>query len=313
MRSGIRLLAAAAATLVLATACGDGDGDGGNDSAGGSENKGSLTIAAANFPENLILANVYAQVLEAKGYDTEVKTLTNREVIEGALEDGSIDVAPEYVGTLTEFLNKKQNGPNAEAVASGDLDATVEALRKLAEEAGLTVLEPSEAADQNAFAVTKAFAETNSLTKLSDLTKVTTPLTLGGPPECPGRPFCRPGLEGTYGLKIAGFKALDAGGPLTLSALKDGSINLGLVFSSSSAIQANDLVVLEDDKNLQTVDNIVAVVNTESLTTEIEEALNAVADALTTEKLIDLNGKVELERGKPEQVAEDFVQAEGLG
>ena len=297
MRSGIRLLAAAAATLLLATACGDDDG--GNDSAGGGgEDKGSLTIAAANFPENLILANVYAQVLEAKGYDTEVKTLTNREVIEGALEDGSIDVAPEYVGTLTEFLNKKQNGPNAEAVASGDLDATVEALGKLAEEAGLTVLEPSEAADQNAFAVTKAFAEKNSLTKLSDLTKVTTPLTLGGPPECPERPFCRPGLEGTYGLKIASFKALDAGGPLTLSALKDGSINLGLVFSSSSAIQANDLVVLEDDKNLQTVDNIVAVVNTESL---------------TTEKLIDLNGKVELERGKPEQVAEDFVKAEGLG
>ena len=310
MRSGIRILAAAAATVLLATACGDDDG--GNDSAGG-EDKGSLTIAAANFPENLILANVYAQVLEAKGYDTEVKTLTNREVIEGALEDGSIDVAPEYVGTLTEFLNKKQNGPNAKAVASGDLDATVEALRMLAEEAGLTVLEPSEAADQNAFAVTKAFAEKNSLTKLSDLTKVTTPLTLGGPPECPERPFCRPGLEGTYGLKIAGFKALDAGGPLTLSALKDGSINLGLVFSSSSAIQANDLVVLEDDKNLQTVDNVVAVVNSESLTAEVEEALNAVADALTTEKLIDLNGKVELERAKPEQVAEDFVKAEGLG
>ena len=310
MRVRTRLLTALAATLLLATACGDDDDS--TDSAGGGEDKGSLTIAAANFPENAILANIYAQVLEAKGYDVEVKTLTNREVIEGALEDGSIDVAPEYVGTLTEFLNKKQNGPDAEAVASGDLDATTDALRGLAEKAGLTVLEPSEAADQNAFAVTRAFAEENSLTKLSELTKVTTPLTLGGPPECPERPFCQPGLEQTYGLKIASFKALDAGGPLTLNALKAGSITLGLVFSSSSAIQANDLVVLEDDKNLQTVDNVVAVVNTESMSPEIEEALNAVADALTTEKLIELNGKVELEREKPEQVAEDFAKDEGL-
>ncbi|MFN2536697.1 MAG: glycine betaine ABC transporter substrate-binding protein, partial [Mycobacteriales bacterium] len=101
---------------------------------------------------------------------------------------------------------------------------------------GLTALEPSPAADQNAFAVTKNFAEANNLTKLSDLKRVTTKLVLGGPPECTTRPFCKPGLEKTYGLTFAGFKTLDAGGPLTKAALKDGSIQVGLVLSSDGSL-----------------------------------------------------------------------------
>jgi osmoprotectant transport system substrate-binding protein len=169
-----------------------------------------------------------------------VKNVTNREVYGPALERGEITVFPEYVGTFAEYLNQRQNGPDAEPVASGDLDETVEALRPLAEEAGLTVLEPSEAADQNAFAVTREFAEDNDLRTLSDLADVEGELVLGGPPECPTRPFCQPGLEETYGIEFAGFVSLDAGGPLTKSALQQGRIQIGLVFSSDGSLSTLD-------------------------------------------------------------------------
>ena len=196
---------------------------------------GSVVVGAANFSESQILANLYAIALEGAGFDPEVKTVGNREVYGPALERGEITVFPEYVGTFTEYLNKRQNGPEAAAVASGDLDATVEALRPLADEVGLTVLEPSEAADQNAFAVTREFAEENDLRTLSDLAEVDG-IRLGGPPECPTRPFCQPGLEQTYGVEFDGFVSLDAGGPLTKTALKQGRIQVGLVFSSDGSL-----------------------------------------------------------------------------
>ena len=203
---------------------------------GVSSGSGRIVVAAANFGENQILANLYVIALKAAGFDASVKPVTNREVYEPALERDQVDVVPEYAGTLTEFLNKKANGPNAAAKATGDLDATVTALKELATAKGLTVLTPSPAADQNAFAVTKAFATANGLTKLSDLKKVTTSLVLGGPPECPTRPFCEPGLVKTYGLTFSSFTSLDAGGPLTKTALKQGKVQVGLVFSSDGSL-----------------------------------------------------------------------------
>lgn len=201
---------------------------------------GSLVIGAANFSESQILANLYAIALEAAGYDPEVKPVTNREVYGPALERGELTVFPEYVGTFTEYLNKRKNGPDAPALASGDLAATLQALRPLAEDVGLTVLEPSAAADQNAFAVTREFAEENDLQTLSDLADYDGELVLGGPPECPTRPFCQPGLEQTYGIEFDGFVSLDAGGPLTKTALQQGRIQVGLVFSSDGSLSTLD-------------------------------------------------------------------------
>ena len=199
---------------------------------------GKVVVGGANFNESQILANIYAEVLKAAGFEASVKPVTNREVYEPALERGEITAFAEYAGTLAEFLNKKANGPNATAVASGDLSATVSALRGLAEAKGLKVLEPSQAADQNAFAVTKNFAEDNDLHSLSDLKGYKGKLVLGGPAECPKRPFCQPGLEEKYGLKFTGFSALDAGGPLTKAALKSGKIQIGLVFSTDSSLSS---------------------------------------------------------------------------
>jgi osmoprotectant transport system substrate-binding protein len=197
---------------------------------------GDVVIGAANFSESQILANLYAVALEGAGFDAEVRNVTNREVYGPALERGELTVFPEYVGTFTEYLNKRRNGPDAEAVASGDLEQTVEALRPLAESVGLTVLEPSAAQDQNAFAVTREFAEENGLRTLSDLAGYEGELVLGGPPECPERPFCQPGLESTYGIEFDDFVSLDAGGPLTKTALKQGRIQVGLVFSSDGSL-----------------------------------------------------------------------------
>lgn len=198
---------------------------------------GKIVVGAANFSENQTLANIYAQVLTAAGYDASVKTVGSREIYEPALEKGDLQVVPEYAGTLTEFLNKSVNGAGATPIASGDLQATVDGLTQLGTKQGLSFGKPAEAADQNTFAVTTAFADKYGVKTLSDLAAAcTSGLVLGGPPECPDRPFCQPGLESTYSLKFDSFTALDAGGPLSKTALKQGKVALALVFSSDAAL-----------------------------------------------------------------------------
>lgn len=199
-------------------------------------NGATVTVGAANFSESATLGEIYAGALRAAGFEASVQTIGNRETYEPALELGDLTVVPEYAGTLTEFLNKKVNGADATALASSDLDATMTELTGLGEKVGMVFGRPAEAQDQNAFAVTTAFAEANGVTTLSELAAACGGIVLGGPPECPDRPFCQPGLEQTYGLDIAEFTSLDAGGPLTKTALTQGQIALGLVFSSDAAL-----------------------------------------------------------------------------
>jgi osmoprotectant transport system substrate-binding protein len=203
-----------------------------------SKGSGAVTIGSADFSESKTLGALYAYVLNAAGFDAKVRTIGNRELYEPALEKGEIHVVPEYAGTLTEFLNQKQNGKGAPPVASSDLDATMKRLTVLGENAGLRFGKPSPAADQNAFAITKALADQHGFKTLSDFAahcagKAT---LLGGPPECPKRPFCQPGLEERYGLSFGTFKSLDAGGKLTKDALRNGEVTIGLVFSSDAEL-----------------------------------------------------------------------------
>ena len=209
------------------------------DTAALEQGSGPVVVGGANFTESTILATVYADVLRAVGFDASVREVGNRELYLPALSSGSeIQVFPEYLSTATEFLNRQANGPAAEPVASGDVQETVSALQPLAEQAGLVFGEPSEAADQNAFAVTQAFADQVGVATLSELADACADgsLVLGGPTECPDRPFCQPGLEETYGLQVGSFRELDAGGPLTKAALQQGEISIGLVFSSDGAL-----------------------------------------------------------------------------
>jgi osmoprotectant transport system substrate-binding protein len=200
------------------------------------QGSGSIAVGGAGFTESVILANVYAGVLTAAGFDASVREVGSRELYLSALTEGTeIQVFPEYLATVTEFLE----GDDATQVASGDVQETLDALQPLAEEAGLVFGEPAEAVDQNAFAVTTAFADQLGVTTLSELAEACddASLILGGPAECPERPFCQPGLEETYGLEFAGFQEYgDTGGPLTKAAIQQGEVSMGLVFSSDGAL-----------------------------------------------------------------------------
>ena len=135
---------------------------------------------------------------------------------------------------------------------------------------------------------------------------------LGGPPECPTRPFCEAGLTKTYGIKFSSFKSLDAGGPLTKKALTAGTIQVGLVFSSDAGIAALNLKVLQDDKNLQNIDAIVPAINSSVKSDALTKALNTVSAALTTDELIALNKKIDIDGGDPAVVAKAWLTSKGL-
>lgn len=199
---------------------------------------GKITIGAANFSENQELAELYKIALTSIGYTVTVQTIGNRELYEAALEKNKIQVVPEYAGTLTEFLNAKQNGKDPTPKASSDITATMAALTALGTKAGIVFGKPSDAADQNAFAVTKALATKYSLVTLSDFAAKCSgkKSVLGGPPECETRPFCQAGLDSKYGIKFGSLFQTDAGGPITKSALTSGQITMGLVFSSDSVL-----------------------------------------------------------------------------
>lgn len=197
--------------------------------------EGSLTVGAANFSENITLAEIYAEVLRDAGYDVTVRTIGNRETYMPALVSGEVDVVPEYAATAAEFINRSINGADAATVASGDIAETKAALDGFTE-FGVVFGEAAAAQDQNAFAVTTAFAEEYGVTSLTELAETCESIVLGGPPECPERTFCQIGLEEVYGIEVAEFAALDAGGPLTKTALRGGDIAVGLVFSSDGEL-----------------------------------------------------------------------------
>ncbi|MFW6034281.1 MAG: ABC transporter substrate-binding protein, partial [bacterium] len=233
-----------------------------------------------------------------------------------ALEAGEIDVVPEYAATMAEYLNAQINGPDAPTespVATNDAAETVEAMRPLAEERGLLVLEPAEAADQNGFAVTQEFADENGVSTLSDLAALGEPIVLAATEECPDRPFCEPGLEETYGLEITEILPLGFSSPQTKEAVTSGEADLGLVATTDGTLADLGLALLEDDENLQLADNLVPVVNAETAGDQaIADALNQLADVLTTEDLATLNARVDAERELPEDVARDYLEEEGL-
>ncbi|TCB98958.1 glycine/betaine ABC transporter substrate-binding protein [Micromonospora zingiberis] len=197
---------------------------------------GRITVGAGNFTESEIIAELYKIQLTAAGYQVTVQQIGNRELYEPALEKGEIQVVPEYAATMAEFLKGKTGG-GSDPVSSPDVEKTVIALRGLGEQVGISFGQPAAAQNQNAFAVTKEFADKYGVRTLSELAAKCsgTATVLGGPPECQERPFCKAGLEQTYGLSVGSFSSLDQGGPLTKTGLRNGTISVGLVFSTDAA------------------------------------------------------------------------------
>ena len=269
--------------------------------------KPTIKIGSFNFAESILLGELYAQALEANGYTIERKfNLGNRAIVFPALDKGDIDVVPEYLATVLRFVDKDAKGSSDPKEAAKQLQDAVKAKN-------LTVLDFAQAVDENAFVVTKATAEKYKLKKTSDIAaNAQGQLVLGGPPECPTRPFCKLGLEGTYGIKLKDFKALDTGGPLTVAALEGNQIDLALLFSSNAIISIKGFVVLEDDKHLQLADNVAPLVRNAVATDDLKKILNAVSAKLTTDELIALNRASDIDKKDAKDVAKDWLKKQGV-
>ena len=277
---------------------------------GSSGGKPTIVIGSTNFSEQLVVAELYAQALEANGYPITRKfNLGSREIVAPALASGQIDMYPEYLASYLTFLT------NDETKASPDPTKTYSALQEAVKAKSIAALQYAPAQDQNGFAVTKATADKHTLSKLSDLAALNGQLVLGGPPECPQRPFCQQGLEKVYGLRFKDFKALDTGGPITVGALQAGQIDVGELFTSDPAIRANGFVLLQDDRGLQLSDNLVPVVRTAILDqapSGFAAIVNGVSAKLTTAELTELNRQVGVDKKDPKDVAGPWLKAQGL-
>jgi osmoprotectant transport system substrate-binding protein len=308
------LVATALALGLAVAACGNDSGDEDSDGGSGTTSGGSLTLSGQNFTEMQIMAAMYEQLLSDAGYDVTTKLVSTRDVYIKQLESGDVDVVPEYLSGIADQLNVLQNGPDAEPVTTNDPQESLAALQPLAEQAGITMLEPAEATDQNAFAVTQEFADENNLTTLSDLGALGEPITLAAAPDCKGRPDCEAGLTEVYGIDIEEILPLGFGTPQTLDSVTSGESQLGLVATTQADLEENGMVILEDDKGIQPAQNLIPAVNTDFLNEhpDVAEVLNELAPVLTTEDLAELNGRVSIDREKPEDVAADYLSEQGL-
>ena len=273
--------------------------------------KPRITIGSMNFAEQLVLAELYARALEARGYRVDrVPSLGPRETAEPALESGRIDLYPEYLATLLTFLT---GGADR---GSSDPAATHQRLSDVLKARGATAFGYAPAVNTNGFAVTAGTAQRYGLEKLSDLPPVAPQLIFGGPPECPVRPFCLPGLRQTYGItRIKDFRILDTGGPRTIEALVRGEVDVGLLFTTDPRIERSGLQILADDRGLQLADNVVPVardVVASKAPADFRATLDAVSAQLTTSELTLLNAQVDLEARDPRDVASEWLDARGL-
>lgn len=288
------------AVALVAAACSSGDDSGTIDGS-------TIVIGSANFGESQLVAEMYAQILEDRGFTVERKFNTgSREIYAAALESGEINLVPEYVGSALSFLG---------GTPTADVEQTTSDLRTAWEANGVTVLDPAPAQDKNGFVVTADTASELGLSTVSDLAKGNGELVLGGPPECPEREFCLIGLETVYGLSFAEFKPLDVGGALTVTALKGGEIDVGLLFTTDGVITAEGFVLLDDDQGLQPAENLIpAVLETiaEEFGSDMADPLNELSAALTTEDLTLMNQKVGYDGEDLVAVATAWLEENGL-
>ncbi|MEE1841598.1 MULTISPECIES: ABC transporter substrate-binding protein [unclassified Streptomyces] len=272
-----------------------------------------LTIGSAGFTESDLLAQMYALLLDRAGYSTKIISVTNREIYEPALENGQIDVVPEYAATFADWLNARKNGADATPVGSPDLAATMKALRALAAPRGLTVLDPGRAVDQNAFAVAARYATEHHLRTLSDLGGSRLPVRLAAGDECVRRPYCAPGLKKTYGIRITAVDPKGVGTTQAKQAVQKGQDQMVLTTTTDATLDSFGLVLLADDKHLQNADYLVPVVNrSRAGSAGVRTALGRLNTVLTTADLARLNERVDSWRRLPEDVARDYLESKGL-
>ena len=313
MRFRFMAVAASLVTSLVVAACSPAGGtwvklENGEPGAGGATR--SVRVGSTNFGEQVILAEAYAQILEANGYAVERKlNLGNREIVQPALESSQIDLYPEYLATMLAFVSK------GEKKGSTDAAETHRLLEENLKPRGIAVLDFAPGVNTSGFVTTRPTADTYKLSKVSDLAPIGDRLVLGGPPECLQRPFCLVGLRATYGITFKDFRPLDVRGPLTTAALEGGQIDVAVVYTTDAKIAARGWVLLEDDKKLQLADNIAPVVREDLLSkapADFRTLINSLAPKLTTAALTEMNRKADVDRQDPKRVAGDWLKENGL-
>jgi osmoprotectant transport system substrate-binding protein len=298
-----RALALGASMLVLLSACTTGGGS-----------KPAIKVGSDGFYEAKLMAEIYAQALEAKGYtvDRTGIGIGARKVSAPALESGQIDLKPEYIGSGLAFYDpsKSTSDPAANAAA---LQTVLSG-----KGGGITVLNYSPATDYNAFVVRKETADQFQLAKLSQVATVNPPLKLGVATDCPTNPVCGKALKDAYGIDVSGAKLLSACDTPMVQALQGKTIDVGELCSTQPDIQINGWVILDDDKKTQPAENIAPLVRNDYLTKiggdkdAFTKILNDVSAKMDTVTLTDLGKQVSVDKKDIAAVAKDWLKKNGL-
>ena len=308
MKRTILMTGATAIAALALAACGANNNPtapagGGGGSTGSSGGGGSITVGSADFSESQVLGEIYAGAIKAKGISVTTKpNIGSRDVYIKALQDGSIDIVPEYTGSLLTFL--KGTAP------SQDPDAIYSTL-KTTLPATLVVLDKSSAEDKNSMVVTKDTAAKFSLKSIADLTAHQADITVAAPPEFQTRQQGLVGLKSEYGFAPANFLPLK--GAAVVNALTNGQAQAANIFSTDPSISANGFVTLEDPKLLFGSDNVVPLMRKDKVNDTITAALNAVSAKIDTATLTDLVKQVDVDKKDASAVAKDFLSKNGLG
>lgn len=299
---------ASIAVLALAACGGGGDQLGDEDAGGGSapDKVDSITVGSADFSESQLLAEIYGQAVAAKGMQYKHQSnIGNRESYMAAIKDSSVHLLPEYTGAALAYFDKGIE-PSDEQKTYDDLKGAVSD--------GLEVLDKSPAADEDAVVVTQATATKYNLKSIADLKAVAGELAIGGSTEFKVRTAGLKGMKDKYGIeKWKGeYKTLDAGGPLSLKALLDGTIQVTNLFTTNAAIKKNNLVLLEDPESILPPNNVVPLIRTDHKSPDVAAALNAVSAKLTTDDLTALVERIDVGKEKTADVAKDWLTKNSL-
>lgn len=299
-----QFLTGAAGAALVAAGCTSADPLGGGAASGASA---AVKVGSAHFPESEIVAEIYAQSLEAAGFTIERRMqIGARDVYLAALKDGSIDLIPEYGGNLLQYFDPSSTAKSSEEIAA--------ALKKAVPE-WLVALTPSAAENKDAYHVTPEFSARHQVTSLADLVKVG-PIRLGGNPELAKRPYGPPGLTKVYGVpadQITFVPIGDGGGPQSINALLGGDVDVVNIYSTTPSISENSLVTLADPQNLIIAQNVLPLLSSRLTDPSIRPRLEAVSAKLTTADLVELNRKNRgTEKASPRDLAAAWLRDSGL-
>ena len=303
-KNRLTALAALAVTSAFAlTACGTDSSPLEDDATSDASGDETIVIGSQDYYSNEIIAETYAQALENAGYDVDRQfRIGQREAYLPEIEAGEIDLFPEYSGPVLQYWE-----PDTEARLPDDVFA---ALEEAAPE-GLNVLDQSPATDQDSYVITQEFADEWGIENVEDLDKVTEPMTLGANSEAESRPNGPKGLEETYGVEVGFAPIEDGGGPLTVKALRDGDIQLAIIYTADPSIESNNLVSLEDTKGLFLSSNVVPLAS-DKVDDKAAEVINEVSAAMSPEDLVSLNNRSVTDQLPAADIAKDWLEEKGL-